>query len=312
MRVRALPILLTGLVMACGEDIDEYPITGGDTQTPVTTREFANVAYANTSAAQRLDLYLPPTGNGPFPVVVWVHGGGWQSGSRTIAANGFQRDLLAAGIALATADYRLSDEAIWPAQIHDVKAAVRHLRANATTYHLDTARVGAWGSSAGGHLVSMLGTTGGVAALEGTLGNPTMSSRVRAVADWYGPADLLRMDEHALAIGCRGTAHNSAQSAESALVGGPLQERATIAREASPVSWVSSDDATFFMQHGNADCTVAYPQSDAFRDLLRAAIGTSRVSHELIVGAGHGGPEFTAHANVDKVVAFFTRELGAR
>jgi acetyl esterase/lipase len=306
-------LLLVALSVACQsnpssvEDMTPPP-SSPDAPAP-SVRSWTNVAYASQSSAQQLDLYLPPTGAGPFPVVLWVHGGGWQGGSRTLSANAFQRRLHERGIAVAAVGYRLSGEAIWPAQIHDLKAAVRWLRANATAHALDTSRIGAWGSSAGGHLVAMLGTTGQEPTLEGTLGNAAFSSRVHAVVDWYGPTDLLAMDAHAQSVGCPTTGHNLPNSAESRLLGGLLQDRIPQAREASPVNWVSADDAVFLLQHGSADCTVPWPQSAALHDALRAKLGSARVTYERLEGAGHGGPQFTGASNVDKVLTFFASQF---
>src|SRR5678815_2971162 len=138
---------------------------------------YPNLTYATVGGTPLLlDLYLPATGSGPFPVVVWIHGGGWSGGGRFPA--GFSGPLTAAGFAVASVEYRLTSQAgqygaepvIFPAQIHDVKGAVRWLRAHAATYNLDPTRFGCWGTSAGGHLSALLATSSGVAALEGTVG----------------------------------------------------------------------------------------------------------------------------------------------
>jgi acetyl esterase/lipase len=147
-----------------------------------------DVAYASASPRQRLDLYVPSSGAAPYPLVVWIHGGGWERGDQTLAPDAPVRTLLTDGFAVASVDYRLSQDAPFPAQIDDVKAAVRFLRANAVTWSLDPKRFGAWGDSAGGHLAALLGTTGGVATFDAAaLGNVDESSRVQAVVDWYGP-----------------------------------------------------------------------------------------------------------------------------
>ena len=151
-----------------------------------------DLAYAALSEAQKLDLYLPTTGDGPFPVVIMVHGGGFMFGDKSDGAGLTGVDqLLEAGYAVASINYRLSGEATWPAQIQDAKAAVRYLRSAADEYNLDPEHFGAWGASAGGNLVALLGTTCGVAELEGAdLGNADQSSCVQAVVDWFGPIDF--------------------------------------------------------------------------------------------------------------------------
>src|SRR5882724_12604171 len=134
-----------------------------------------------------LDLYLRDASTEPAPVVVWIHGGGWSAGDKfpTPAAR-----LVAAGYAVASIEYRLTGEAKFPAQIHDCKAAIRWLRASARKYNLDAAHIGVWGHSSGGHLVSLLGTSGDVKELEGAEGNTDQSSRVQAVCDFCGPSDF--------------------------------------------------------------------------------------------------------------------------
>jgi acetyl esterase/lipase len=278
--------------------------------------QWLDVAYAAGSPAQRLDLYLPATGEGPFPVVVWVHGGAWLGGSKTLGPRAFQRRVLERGYALASVGYRLSSEATFPAQIHDVKTAVRHLRAQAARYGLDGSRMAGWGDSAGGHLVALLGTSAGVAELEGAdPGHAGASSRIQAVVDWYGPTDFLQMDDHARAAGCGGPGvlvHASPDSPESRLLGGAITTRPDEVRLANPATHATRDAPPFLIQHGTRDCVVAYPQSVLLRDALEAAAEASRVELDLLEGAGHRGPAFIAAANLDRVLDFLDRHLGPR
>ena len=139
---------------------------------------------------QRLDLYLPEKAEGLLPLIVWVHGGGWEAGHKEDRPAQW---LVGKGYAVARIDYRLSQHGMFPAQIQDCKAAIRWLRANAAKYHLDPERVGVAGDSAGGHLVALLGTTGDVKEFEGNLGNPEQSSRIQAVVDFYGPTDFVQL-----------------------------------------------------------------------------------------------------------------------
>ena len=136
--------------------------------------------------------------------------------------------LVAKGYAVASINYRLSQHAVFPAQIEDCKAAIRWLRANAAKYHLDPDHIGVWGASAGGHLVALLGTTGGVKELEGNGGNLDQSSRVQCVVDWFGPTDLTTM----------GGEHDKPDSPVARLIGGPVQENKEKARKASPLTYV--------------------------------------------------------------------------
>lgn len=273
-------------------------------------REWRDVAYASASPSQRLDLYLP-AGEGPFPLVVWVHGGAWLMGSKQLGPDAVQRRVLDRGFALASIEYRLSDEAVFPAQIHDVKAAIRFLRANRERFRLDADRIAGWGDSAGGHLVALLGTSAGVTALEGSLGNAGVSSRIQAVVDWYGPTDFLRMDEQAGRIECgdRATPHTAPDSPESLLVGGLITERPDRVRAADPTTYVDGAEPPFLIQHGTADCVVPYPQSVLLRDALHTA-GAGDVELDLLEGAGHGGPAFAAQRNMARVLDFLDRHLG--
>lgn len=277
------------------------------------TRLRLDVVYASVSPAQRLDLYLPAQGEGPFPLVVWIHGGAFIGGDKALAATSSARRLVDRGFAVASLNYRLSGEAIFPAAVLDLKAAVRHLRANAALYRIAPDKIGAWGSSAGGGLSAFLGVTGGVAEFEdASLGNAGQSSRVQAVVDWYGPADALQMEPDAVAQGCPkygGIGHDDARSPEGLWLGGKPSSIPAVAMKASPVTWVSADDPPFIIQHGGQDCTVPTNQGRRMRDALLPVLGASRVTWAEFPTDGHGGPSFGATANLDAIAAFFTRWL---
>lgn len=277
--------------------------TGGQvTEQPLPALVLRDIEYAHVGAKSlRLDLYLPRREPGArLPVVVWIHGGGWRGGDkgRTRAPH-----VLGEGYAVASIGYRLSQEATFPAQIHDCKAAIRWLRAHADRYGLDPERIGAWGSSAGGHLAALLGTSGGVAELEGTVGgNLEYSSRVQAVCDFFGPADLLAVLEPGA-----WPSHASPTSAESLLLGGPVAERVDLARLASPVTHVSTDDPPFLIVHGDQDRVVPLDQSERLHRALTAA-GVESTLH-VVKGAGHGFRD----PGVDALVGeFFDRHLRRR
>ena len=309
-------VIISVVVMACNGG-GAAELTGGD-PTPATPaaptvieRTRLDVRYASQSSAQRLDLYLPTTGAGPFPLVVWIHGGGFSGGTKTLADGAPARRLADRGFAIASLEYRLSGEARFPAAVLDLKAALRHLRANASTYRIAPDRIGAWGSSAGGHLAAFLGVTGGVVEFEdATLGNATQSSRVQAVIDWYGPSDFTTMDADGTAQGCppyAGIGHDDANSPEGRWLGGKPSSIPEIASRASPVTWVSSDDAPFVIQHGGQDCTVPTGQGRRMRDALLPVLGASRVSWTEFPTDGHGGPSFGTTGNLDAVASFFER-----
>ncbi|MEE8451685.1 MAG: alpha/beta hydrolase fold domain-containing protein [Thermoguttaceae bacterium] len=277
------------------------PQTSSRPQVHDAIRAERDLPYADTdNPRQRLDLYLPknPTSDEPLPVIAWIHGGAWRAGDRR-SGQGRVAELVAGGnYAGVSIGYRLTGEAIWPAQIHDCKAAVRWIRANAKRYNLDPERIGVWGSSAGGHLVAMLGTSGRVKPLEGTLGKHTdQDSRVTCVVDYFGPSDLLAMGKYPSHM-----KHDAPDSPESRLVGGPVQETREMARSASPNTYASADDPPFLIAHGDKDFTVPYNQSVRLDEALhKAGVDPLFITVE---GGGHGfrAPEMTqrVHQFLDK------------
>ena len=246
---------------------------------------------------QKLDLYYHADKT-PRPLVIWIHGGAWRSGSkdRTRALR-----LLENGFNVASINYRLSQHAVFPAQIKDCKAAVRWLRSHAVEYGLDPAHFGAWGSSAGGHLVALLGVSGGIRELDSHPESP-ISSRVQAICDFFGPTDFLQMNAQA---GPEGRIdHNAADSPESKLVGAPIQDHPELARAANPINYVSTDDSPFLILHGNQDKLVPWKQSQLLSDALKEK-GVS-VQFQIIEGAGHS---LNGSKINDLVLDFFNQTL---
>jgi len=289
---------------SCGKDEVAYNSTATTNGTATT---YTNVAYATTSTAQALDVYVP-AGAGPFPAVVIIHGGAFMMGSKSDESANCAA-LTAQGYVAVSINYRLSGEAKFPAQIQDCKAAVRFLRANATKYNINPDKIGSWGASAGGNLASMLGTSSGISELEGaSLGNSTYSSKVIATVDWFGPINFLTMDAEASALGFTITT-NSSTSPESKLMGAAIQTIPDQVAKANPTTYISSDDAAFFIQVGSLDRNIPYSQCYNFYNALKATLGDSKVSYELIAGAAHGGTQFTTATNMAKVIAFFDKYL---
>lgn len=249
---------------------------------------------------QKLDLYLPKDAAGPRPVIIWVHGGGWQNGSKA-SAFPLRFGFTAKGYVIASIGYRLTDAAAFPAQIQDVKAALRWLRAHANQYQLAPDRFAAWGSSAGGHLVAMLGTAGDIAAFD-VGAHLDRSSRVQAVVDYYGPSDLLRFVETP-----GYTSHGQPGSPESKLIGGVVAANKDKAAAASPITYVSKDDPPFLILHGAADPTVPVNQSETLHAALLQA-GVPSTLH-VLPGAKHGGPDFNTPEALGWVEAFLARHL---
>ncbi len=244
-----------------------------------------DIPYADTdNPKQRLDLFLPKERktDKPLPVVAFIHGGGWRGGDKRGGGRMVAPYVQTGDYAGASIGYRLSGEAIWPAQIHDCKAAVRWLKAHAKEHNLDPDRIAVWGSSAGGHLVAMLGVTGDVKELEGKLGEHTdQDSRVAYVVDWFGPTELLTMKDFPSNID-----HDNAKSPESLLIGGAIQENKEAAKNASPITYVSKGDSPILIMHGTEDKLVPYKQSEQFD----AALAKAKVPSVFIPiqGAGHG------------------------
>jgi len=291
-------VLLTGIFVSIQASV-------GSSAKAAETIE--NVAYAKVSPTQVMDIYLPE-GEGPFPVVVLIHGGAFKMGDKGMETRNAEA-LIAKGYAAASINYRLSGEAKYPAQIEDCKAAVRFLRVNAAKYHLNPDKIGSWGASAGGNLSAMLGTSFGVAELEGaSLGNADASSKVIASVDWFGPINFCTMDAEASALGFTGRT-NGESSPESQLIGKAVQSAPEMVAKANPTTYISADDAAFFIQVGSMDRNIPYTQSRNFYDALKPILGDDKVSFELLEGAGHGGPQFSTPSNIEKVITFFDKNL---
>lgn len=261
---------------------------------------YADVPYATVSASQALDLWIPTTGSGPFPLVIFVHGGAFSGGDKAMEG-GNVAAVLAKGYAAASLNYRLSGEAIFPAAVQDVKAAVRFLRANASKYGLDPDRFAAWGESAGGNLVAMIGTTGDQATVldDPSLGNAGVSSAVQAVVDWYGPSDFLQADAQFAAMppaACNGQmlALDPADSPGSVYLGAAIQTIPDTAAAANPITYIASATKlpVFSIAAGDSDCQVPNQQSQILHEALQAAGATSTFT--LVPGATHGDPAITS------------------
>ena len=244
-----------------------------------------DLPYAGTdNPRQKLDLLFPKTraSEKPLPVIAFIHGGAWRAGDKRSGIGRLARFVEGGEFAGVTIGYRLSREAKWPAQIHDCKAAIRWIRANAKKYNLDPDKIAVWGSSAGGHLVSMLGVSGNAEGLEGKLGRHLdQDSRVTCVVNYFGPSELLTMNDHPSRMD-----HNAPDSPESRLIDGPIQENKDKARAASPITYVTKDDAPILNVHGTADQLVPFPQSVDFDKKLKAAGVASNLI--TIEGGGHG------------------------
>lgn len=261
-----------------------------------------DIPYAATdNPRQRLDLYLPDKpGSNRLPVIVFLHGGGWRYGDKASGAAHLMPFVRSGEYAGVSAGYRLSDEAIWPAQIHDSKAAIRWIRANADKYGLDSRRIAVWGRSAGAHLALMLGVSSDVPELEGDLGRHTdMTSAVSGVVNFFGVTDIPAL------IGQPSDIDRADPLApEARLIGRALPGNADAARAASPMTYLTPNDAPVLTLHGTADNIVPYDQAVRLdRALTQAGVPSYFIS---VTGARHGG--FPEEA-IGRVRDFFSKIL---
>jgi len=285
-------------------------------QPPAGVVAHRDLAYVtNGHERQKLDLYLPAENaergaasskhqGENRPLIIWIHGGAFRVGSKEgNPDNPPPFHYVTQGYAVASINYRLSQHALFPAQIEDCKAAVRWLRAHAAEYKLDSSRFAAWGPSAGGHLVAMLGTAGHVTEFE-VGAHLDVSSRVQCVVDYFGPTDFLQMDAQRPP---GGMIHDTPDSPESELVGGPIQEHPEKVARANPITYVTADVPPFLIVHGDHDPLVPYGQSVLLVKALQQ-VGAD-VTFYTVQGGGHGG--FT-DPSVPKLTAdFLAKHIGA-
>lgn len=265
-------------------------------QTDGPWRLVRDVEYARIGTRPlHLDLYLPRDARAATPLVVWIHGGGWRKGTKDACRMVF---LVKEGFAVASVEYRLAPEGAFPDPLHDCKAAVRFLRANATQYGIDPHRIGVAGASAGGHLAALVGMTGDDAKWEGTLGPQGVSSRVQAVCDYFGPTDLTTV---------AGTQWDNPKGAVYHLLGGTVAQHAQAARDASPLFHVAKGNPPFLILHGDSDQTVPLSES---QNLARAIKEQGvDVQLDILPGAGHGGAAFFTPQMQQRVAGFFRQSM---
>lgn len=270
-------------------------------------RKHLDIPYAAQSGSQRLDLYYPEAGGGPFPLVVHVHGGAFMFGTKRDCNLKPMLRVLERGYALASVEYRLSGEARFPAPVYDCKAAIRFLRANAARYRLDAARIGIWGPSAGGYLAAMVGVTNHNPAFEDlSMGNAGESSAVQAVVDWCGPCgDFIHMDRQIRENGIGDDEHDDPCSPESRLLGHAIQQVRELSRLAAPVTHVSRQCPPFLIHHGEADPIVPVQQSLCLAAAVRAAAGEGNVMLRTFPGRGHHGQPWYEEPALTKEVLDF-------
>lgn len=293
-----LPVTTLGRIPSPAERIHRRRVLEQNRNNPRHYAEVKkNLVYASVNGIDlKLDIYVPKNAATALPLVVWIHGGGWRSGSKM---NPRALPLAKEGFAVASINYRLTDVAVFPAQIHDCKAAIRYLRANAKEHNIDPDRIGVWGSSAGGHLAALLGTSNGKQELEGKVGKYLeTSSDVQAVCDWFGPSDFLTMP-----IGKR--KFKEGEDPEIKFLGGPISKKLVLAELCSPVTHVTKDAPPFLIMHGDKDTLVPLQQSQLLHDRLKGE--GADVTLIVMEDTGHGFRNITS--TFDPVLTFFQRTL---
>jgi acetyl esterase/lipase len=257
--------------------------------------------YAGTGKErQKLNLYLPEKKEAKSPkLIVFIHGGGWEGGHRK-DVGGIANYLVGrAGFAVASVGYRLTDEGIWPSQIHDCKAALRWLGKHADELGYDASKMGLFGISAGGHLVSLLGTSQGVVDLEGDLGEKAKAPAITCVANYCGPANFLTFPDKGSVI-----KENEPKGPIAKLFGGPMKDKLNLAKQASPITYVDKADPPFLHIHGTKDNLVPYAQVKEFD----AALEKAGVRSDILTGEG-GGHVFFSEDLMSKLASFFKHYL---
>jgi len=273
-------------------------------------RKWLDLPYASISESQKLDIYLPPKGDGPFPVILHLHGGAFAIGDKRDIhvlpiLRGLQR-----GYAVVSANYRLSGEAVFPAGLHDIKAAIRWLRANQQEYHLDGNRIAAWGGSAGGNYAAMVCLTADVAELNDlSLGNPEYPCNIQVAVDWFGPTDFLKMDQQFIESGLGLPDHSQADSPESRYIGARIIDVLDKVRRANPITYIHADMPPILIQHGRMDAMVPVQQSMIFVQKLEEFVSHEKFEFDILENAGHGDPLFETETNISRVLQFIDRYL---
>ncbi len=317
-----LLVVVTLLAGCSGED--PQPTAGEDatadggatTQAPTggaaLSPRHADIAYVPDGTPEHtLDVYLPGSGPGPFPVVIWVHGGGWRMGDKSAIGSADEQmslltqRLLDNGYAVAAPNYRLVPTAKFPEPMQDVAAAVRYLRANAAQFQLDPAEFALMGDSAGAHLGAMAALTSGNAQLQGDLGETGADSSVKAFIGYYGIYDLKMRTEDQLDSPC-GEAKPGTESSHGQLIGADPDspDGESVAAAGSPVTYVNGDSPAVLLISGRYDCTAPYQQAERFHADLKAAGATTELS---LIDAPHGDDVFFTDPQLQEQVLEFLK-----
>lgn len=263
------------------------------------TKLTENVVYTTVGGKElKLDIVAPAEGNGPFPAVMVIHGGAWRAGNKK-DVRPFMIEYAKHGYVAISPQYRFCPQEVFPAQVHDVKAAVRWTRSHAKDLNVDPDHIGATGYSAGGHLALMLGVTGPSDGLEGDVAADAPSSRVQAVVNYFGPTELAAKDIPELSL-----------PLVRDFIGGSATEKPEAAKQASPISFVSKDDAPSLTFQGTKDPLVPHTQAVTLAEAQTKMGVPGRI--ELMVGAGHGWGGVELKHTTEESMKFFDQYLKPR
>jgi acetyl esterase/lipase len=287
-----MAVAVAVLVGCLGGPVAQQLVSGGSTMpAPV----MSDIAYASASSAEVLDVWLPSGAAQPYPLVIFVHGGGFSSGDKRDVGPKVA-PLLQHGFAVASVNYRLSGEAHFPAAAQDVKEAVRYLRAHASAHNIDPGRFAIWGESAGANLAVLAGVTASQRTIfdDGGLGVDASAASIQAVVDWYGPIDFAQRESQYRGGGsdCRAPQLADADRFTTGYLGADVDRVPQEAAAANPTTYVRSAVGLppFSIAHGSADCLVPVIQAQQLADTLRAAGGLADL--HLLPGAVHADPRF--------------------
>jgi acetyl esterase/lipase len=303
--------------------LDQPSAAGPSTTGPGAVRVITDIAYAPAdppaSRGHLLDLYLPDTPRlVQRPLVIWTGGSAWLADNGKESAGPIAEVFTARGYAVAGVSIRSSTQAIFPAQVHDIKAAIRWLRAHARQYRLDPRRFAIMGDSSGGWTTAMAALTGDVRALQGDVGQTRGSSRVQAAVAFYPPTDFLQMDQQMLPGACAAfnqllgiqNCHNDPNSPESRLVGCAIQTCPPAVQRANPINYISRADPPMMILHGQADMLVPHGQSILLYNALRARC--KDVTFFSVPNAGHSWRQVLDPANHDRHTVYRTSDCAER
>lgn len=283
-------------------DMYQSPEVGIYTPRPYVKRQFTFIRYAEKTVFELMDIYLPEEGDGPFPVVIDLHGGGYFYGTRSSVRMEPVLELIKRGYVVVSIDYTLSPYGKFPLQVHEMKAAIRYLRANAQKYAIDPDRIGVWGLSAGAHLGVLAAVSDDVAELDDpSMGNANYSSNVQAVVDLYGPMDFSDNDI--------GEDEDPTKTLYGMLFGHPAKEVPELVRISNPCNYIKKGIPPVFIQHGNRDHMVNMQDSILLRDTICQKAGANSVTFEIVDGADHADALFRTPQNNRKIYEFLDKHL---